>query len=449
MRIEHTSARLDCEVARDSDPFDRAGSDLDNLRIGVIGLGYVGLPLATEFGRRYATVGFDLDGKRIGELTQGHDRTREVSAGALRESRRLSFSGDAAALTGCDVLIIAVPTPVDEFNQPDLSALKSASAIVGWALRPGGVAIFESTVYPGATEEVCAPIIAETSGLELHRGFHLGYSPERINPGDASRRVTDIVKITSGSSPAAADLVDRLYASIIPAGTHRASSIRVAEAAKVIENTQRDVNIALINELSMLFHRMGIDTGEVLAAAATKWNFIPFRPGLVGGHCVGVDPYYLTAKAQQVGFHPAMILAGRRINDAMGSYIASRVIKLMVQRRFHVAGARILILGLAFKEDCPDLRNTRVIDVVREFADHGACVDVCDPLADADEAERAYGVRLINEPEPGRYDAVVIAVAHLQFASMGPAHIRGLVREGGIVFDVKHVLDAQHSDGRL
>ena len=446
---EPTPLQSGADLVVVGEPEEKLGAQLDQLCIGVIGLGYVGLPLAAVFGRRYVTVGFDLDTRRICELRLGLDRTREVSEDALRDSPWLSFADDAQALRACDVLIVAVPTPVDEFNQPDLRALKSASAIAGSVLRPGGLVVFESTVYPGATEEVCAPIIAERSGLELHRGFHLGYSPERINPGDVERRVTDIVKLTSGSSPAATDLVDRLYASVIPAGAHRASSIRVAEAAKVIENTQRDVNIALINELAMLFHRMDIDTGEVLAAAATKWNFLPFKPGLVGGHCVGVDPYYLTSKAQQLGFHPAMILAGRRINDAMGAYVASRVVKLMVQRRFHVVGARILVLGLAFKENCPDLRNSRVIDVILELADHGAIIDVCDPWADAEEALQVYGLTLVSDPQKGRYDAVVIAVAHREFAALGAAHIRSLAREEGIVFDVKHLLDAQHSDGRL
>ncbi len=422
---------------------------LDQLSIAVIGLGYVGLPLAAELGRRYNTIGFDIDAERIEALRRGHDRTREVSEGALRSAPKLGFSSDPAALEGCDVYIIAVPTPVDPANQPDLRPLKAASLTVGRAMRPGALVIYESTVYPGATEEVCGPILSQASGLLVDRDFHLGYSPERINPGDHQRRLTDIVKITSGSNPAAAEMVDRLYASIIPAGTHRAPSIRVAEAAKVIENTQRDVNIALINELAMLFHRMDIDTDEVLEAAASKWNFLPFRPGLVGGHCVGVDPYYLTYKAQQIGFHPAMILAGRRINDGMGAYVAGRVIKLMVQRRAHIVGARVLILGLAFKENCPDLRNTRVVDVITELRDYGATVDVCDPWADPAEALAEYGLKLIAAPASGCYDAVVLAVAHQQFAEMGANRIRAFAVADGVLFDVKHLLATATTDGRL
>jgi len=422
---------------------------LEQLSIAVVGLGYVGLPLAAELGRRFNTIGFDIDGDRIEDLQRGHDRTLEVSEQSLRSAPRLQFIRDPAALAGCDVFIVAVPTPVDLSKQPDLGPLKAASLTVGRVMRHGALVIYESTVYPGATEEVCGPILSQASGLLPDRDFHLGYSPERINPGDRQRRLTDIVKITSGSTPAAAELVDRIYRSIIPAGTHRAPSIRVAEAAKVIENTQRDVNIALINELAMLFHRMDIDTEEVLAAAASKWNFLPFRPGLVGGHCVGVDPYYLTYKAQQIGFHPAMILAGRRINDGMGAYVASRVIKLMVQRRAHIGGARVLILGLAFKENCPDLRNTRVVDIIAELSEYGAMVDVCDPWADPDEALTEYGLSLVAAPANGCYDAVVVAVAHDQFAEMGAARIRGFCVPGGVLFDVKHLLASKATDGRL
>ena len=422
---------------------------IEQLTIGIIGLGYVGLPLAAEFGRRYRTIGFDIDMMRIEELREGHDRTREVPRESLAGSNRLSFSHIEDALCGCDVLIVAVPTPVDEFKQPDLRPLKSASAIAGRSIRPGGIVVFESTVYPGATEEVCAPIIAEKSGLVLNRDFFLGYSPERINPGDHARRVTEITKITSGSTPETADLVDRIYASVIPAGTYRAPSIRVAEAAKVIENTQRDVNIALINELAILFHHMNLDTSEVLAAAATKWNFLPFRPGLVGGHCVGVDHYYLTHKAQQLGYHPEMILAGRRINDSMGAYVAGRVVKLLVQRRIHLVGSRILVLGLAFKENCPDLRNTRVVDIINELREYGAQVDVHDPWAEPAIAKREYGLLMTPEPQAGTYDAVVIAVAHREFAQLGAEKIRALLTDNGVVFDVKHLLTAEQSEGRL
>jgi UDP-N-acetyl-D-galactosamine dehydrogenase len=432
-----------------SAPVAPAFPDVDQVRVGIIGLGYVGLPLAVEFGRLNDTVGFDLDAARIEELRRGNDRTREVPLDQLRDSARLALTASAEDLRDCDVIIVAVPTPVDDFKQPDLSPLRAASATVGRALKPGAVVVFESTVYPGCTEEVCAPIIEACSGLRLNRDFFLGYSPERINPGDHERRLPSIVKITSGSTPEAAKFVDALYARIITAGTHRAPSIRVAEAAKVIENTQRDVNIALVNELAMLFHRMGIDTAQVLQAAGTKWNFLPFRPGLVGGHCVGVDPYYLTYKAQQLGFVPEMILAGRRINDGMGAYVASRVIKLLVQRRIHAAGARILMLGLAFKENCPDLRNTRVIDIIRELREYGAQVDVHDPWADPAAARHEHGLELVADPKFAQYDAVVVAVAHGEFARWGAEHIRALCKPDGVVFDVKQLLDADDVEGRL
>ncbi len=422
---------------------------LQSITIGVIGLGYVGLPLATEFGKRFRVVAYDIDCNRVAELREGRDHTCEVAADELAAATGMTVTTDAGALGECDVVLVTVPTPIDDFKRPDLSPLESASRTAGRNLRDGAIVVFESTVYPGATEEVCAPIIERESGKRLNDGFYLGYSPERINPGDKQRRLPDIVKVTSGSTPEVADFVDRMYASVVRAGTHRASSIRVAEAAKVIENTQRDVNIALINELAVLFHRMGIDTGEVLDAASTKWNFLPFRPGLVGGHCVGVDPFYLTHKAQQVGHHPEMILAGRRINDSMGSFVAQRLIKLLEQRRRLVCDARVLVMGLAFKENCPDLRNTRVIDIIRELQQFGTRIDVWDPWADPRIARHEYGVELVDRPEGGRYDAIVIAVAHRQFAELGAARIRALATPDGVVFDVKHLLPLDQVDGRL
>jgi len=422
---------------------------VNDVRVGVIGLGYVGLPLAVEFGRILPTIAFDIDRRRVQELRQGRDHTREVSSAELESATRMTVTDEASALAVCDVIIVTVPTPVDEFKRPDLGPLEAASRTVGAVLRPGGIVVYESTVYPGCTEEVCAPIIEAHSKLKLNDGFYLGYSPERINPGDQERRLPDIVKVTSGSTPEAAEFIDLLYRRIVRAGTHRAPSIRVAEAAKVIENTQRDVNIALVNELALLFHRMRIDTGEVLAAAATKWNFLPFRPGLVGGHCVGVDPYYLTHKAQQLGHHPEIILAGRRINDGMGAYVASRVVQLLVQRRIHTAGARILVLGLAFKENCPDLRNSRVIDIIRSFKDYGAVVEVNDPWADPEATRREYGIELTPVPTAGFYDAVVLAVAHRQYAEMGAQRIRAFCQPAGVIFDVKHLLPADQVEGRL
>jgi UDP-N-acetyl-D-galactosamine dehydrogenase len=423
--------------------------DLASARIAVVGLGYVGLPLAVAFGRQRATLGFDINAERVAELQRGADRTLEVGADALRQAQQLEFSADAQALRSCAVFIVTVPTPVDEFKRPDLGALEAASRSVGRALSPGAVVIFESTVYPGCTEEVCAPILARESGLELNRGFFLGYSPERINPGDREHRLESIVKVTSGSTPAAAEFVDALYRQIVRAGTFRATSIRVAEAAKVIENTQRDVNIALINELALIFHRLNIDTREVLDAAGTKWNFLPFRPGLVGGHCIGVDPYYLTHKAQQIGYYPEVILSGRRINDGMGSHVALRVIKLMTQRRIAAAGARVLVLGLAFKENCPDLRNTRVVDVIAELRSYHAQVDVHDPWVDPHEAQQEYGLALIDAPRAAHYDAVVLAVAHRQFIELGAAGIRALCKPEAVLFDVKSMLPRDAVDGRL
>ncbi len=422
---------------------------LDDVRLAVVGLGYVGLPLAVEFGKASDVVGFDIKEERIRELKQGTDSTREVTADMLAESGRLSFSADPEALVGCNVYIVTVPTPIDEYKRPDLSPLEGASRTVGACLKEGDVVIYESTVFPGATEEVCVPILEKTSGLTLNEGFFVGYSPERINPGDMEHRLPDITKVTSGSTPEAATFIDRLYASIITAGTYPTSTIRVAEAAKVIENTQRDLNIALINELALIFHRLDIDTEEVLKAAGTKWNFLPFRPGLVGGHCISVDPYYLTHKAQHVGYHPEIILAGRRINDGMGSYVAERVIKLMTRKGLHVVGSNILVLGLAFKENCPDLRNTGVVDIIRELASYNAKIDVFDPLVSKDEAHQEYGLELVDQPDPGSYDAIVLAVAHDVFREPGGTTPRCYGREQAILFDVKSALAPNAADERL
>lgn len=423
--------------------------ELDTVKIGVIGLGYVGLPLAVEFGRRYATLGFDIDASRVTELRAGIDRTLEVDEASLAGAGRLSYSGDLDDLRACDVFIVTVPTPIDAAKRPDLTPLVRASETLGKVLKQGDVVVYESTVYPGCTEEVCVPILERTSGLVFNRDFFVGYSPERINPGDKQHRVNTIRKVTSGSTPEAADFVDALYASIIDAGTYKASRIKVAEAAKVIENTQRDLNIALVNDLAILFNKLGIDTLEVLEAAGTKWNFLPFRPGLVGGHCIGVDPYYLTHKAQEVGHHPDVILAGRRTNDGMGPYIAGEVIRLMVCKGLNPVGARVLMLGLAFKENCPDLRNTRVVDIIASLKSYNATIDVHDPWVDADEAERTYGVRTVSEPAHGAYDAIVIAVAHRQFHEMAAAGIRAFGKPGAVIYDVKYVLPRDAVDGRL
>ncbi|WP_440224138.1 nucleotide sugar dehydrogenase [Dokdonella sp. MW10] len=420
-----------------------------DIRVAILGLGYVGLPLAVGFGRQLPTLGFDINAARIAELRDDRDHTLEVSSEELRDTPQLGFSADPADLAQCNVFIVTVPTPIDDAKRPDLGPLESASRTVGRAIRPGGIAIFESTVYPGATEEVCVPIIERESGLRFNVDFFAGYSPERINPGDKQHRLETIMKVTSGSTPEVADVVDALYRRVITAGTHKASSIRVAEAAKVIENTQRDLNIALINELALIFHRMGIDTSEVLAAAGTKWNFLPFRPGLVGGHCIGVDPYYLTHKAQQIGYHPEVILSGRRINDGMGSHVAQRVVKLMTQRRIHAAGSRILVLGLAFKENCPDLRNTRVTDVVDELRSYHANVDVHDPWVSAAEAQHEYGLTLVDTLEDGLYDAIILAVAHREFIELGAARIRALGKPGCVLFDVKQALPRDAVDDRL
>jgi len=418
-------------------------------RIAVLGLGYVGLPLAVAFAAEHEVVGFDISKDRIAELSRGEDRTLEVAPAELKAATRLTFSADPEALKACNVFIVTVPTPIDDHKRPDLSALMAASRTVGGAIGQGGVVIYESTVYPGATEDDCVPVVAKVSGLAFNRDFFAGYSPERANPGDPHHRLADIVKVTAGSTPEAADFVDALYATVVKAGTHRASSIRVAEAAKVIENTQRDLNIALVNEFALIFHRLGVDTQEVLAAAATKWNFLNFRPGLVGGHCIGVDPYYLTHKAETVGYRPEVILAGRRINDGMGGYVARELVKEMIRRGVAVKGARVLVMGLAFKENTPDLRNTRVIDIVRELADYGVAVDVWDPWIPAGEAHEEYGLDLVEGPEAGAYDGVVLAVAHRQFAEMGARQIRALGRPEAVLFDVKAMLAKGESDLRL
>jgi UDP-N-acetyl-D-galactosamine dehydrogenase len=422
---------------------------LTDTRIGVIGLGYVGLPLAAEFGKHYDTVGFDIDATRIQELRKGLDRTLETTPEELAAASRLSFTATDSALADCNVYVVTVPTPIDQAKRPDLRPLIEATRIVGRLLREGDVVVYESTVYPGATEEVCVPILESLSGLAYRTGFHCGYSPERINPGDKAHRLTTIRKITSGSSPEAAGFVDDLSASIIQAGTYRASSIRVAEAAKVIENTQRDVNIALVNELALIFRRIGIDTLEVLEAAGTKWNFLPFRPGLVGGHCIGVDPYYLTHKAQEAGYHPEVILAGRRVNDGMGAYVAGQVVRLMADREVSSVGARILVLGLGFKENCPDLRNTRVIDLIEELRQFRAQVDVHDPWVDAGQAEHEYGIQLTEIPRAAGYDAIVLAVAHREFIALGAAGIRAFGKPGAVLYDVKSILPKEAVDGRL
>ncbi len=423
--------------------------DINNIRIGIIGLGYVGLPLAVEFGKKYPTVGFDIKAGRIAELESGVDSTLECSSEELAEAGQLSYSSNAAEIEDCNFYIVTVPTPIGDSNRPLLTPLKSASKLLGGVIKKGDVVVYESTVYPGATEDFCVPFIEQESGLKMNEDFFLGYSPERINPGDKEHRLPSILKVTSGSTVEAADFIDSVYASIITAGTHKASSIKVAEAAKVIENTQRDVNIALVNELAMIFDRVGIDTEEVLEAAGTKWNFLPFRPGLVGGHCIGVDPYYLTYKAQQLGYHPQMILAGRRINDNMSLYISSQVVKLMLKKGIQPAGAKILILGLAFKENCPDVRNTKVVDIVGEMTSYGAAVDVCDPWCDAEEAKREYDLDLVSEPRKGAYDVVIIAVAHDEFRALGAEGIQAFGKDTSVLYDIKYVLRSDLVDDRL
>ena len=461
---------------------------LQAARIAIVGLGYVGLPLAAEFGKRHHTIGYDIHAARVAELRQGKDSTLEVEPGLLAEAARLTYTDQLADIAGCNVFIVTVPTPIDAAKRPDLTPLVKASEAIGSVLKPGDTVIYESTVYPGCTEEVCVPILERISGLTFEaaalpppwraqregegrggvaldlpsplageggaqrreRGlFAIGYSPERINPGDKAHRVTNILKVTSGSTPATADFVDALYASIITAGTHKAPSIKVAEAAKVIENTQRDLNIALVNDLAILFNKLGIDTLDVLEAAGTKWNFLPFRPGLVGGHCISVDPYYLTHKAQEVGHHPQVILAGRRTNDGMGGYVADQVLKLMVRKGINPVGARVLLLGLAFKENCPDLRNTRVVDIIETLRGYSCRVDVHDPWVDPAEAAHEYGLATIDAPAPGAYDAVVLAVGHDQFRALGGQGVRDFGKPLSVVYDVKCLLPRDAVDGRL
>jgi len=418
-------------------------------KIAIIGLGYVGLPLAVEFGKKYPTTGFDINGPRIAALILGHDSTLEVDEAELKQATQLSYTTDIEQLKSCNIFIVTVPTPIDSHKRPDLTPLEKASETVGKVLSKGDIVIYESTVYPGATEEVCVPILVQHSGLTFNKDFYCGYSPERINPGDKEHRLTTIKKVTSGSTPEIADTIDNLYKSIITAGTHKASTIKVAEAAKVIENTQRDINIALINELALIFKRLDIDTEEVLKAAGSKWNFLSFRPGLVGGHCIGVDPYYLTHKAMEVGYHPEIILAGRRLNDKMGKHVANEVTSLMTKKRILVVDSNILIMGLTFKEDCPDLRNTRVVDVVKELSSFHCNIDIYDPWIDKEESIREYGIRLVEQPEQGKYDAVIIAVAHHQFKAMSIDAIRALGKENHVLYDIKYILPAEQVDGRL
>ncbi|WP_026345423.1 Vi polysaccharide biosynthesis UDP-N-acetylglucosamine C-6 dehydrogenase TviB [Novispirillum itersonii] len=419
-------------------------------KIAIIGLGYVGLPLAVEFGKRRTVIGFDINQGRIAELRAGRDSTLEVPEEELAEARHLVYSADKADLADCDIFIVTVPTPIDKANRPDLTPLVKASETVGSVMKRGAIVIYESTVYPGATEEVCVPVLEKHSGLSFNTDFFCGYSPERINPGDKERRLPTIKKVTSGSTPAIAEEVNALYAGIITAGTYKASSIKVAEAAKVIENTQRDLNIALMNELSLIFHRLGIDTLEVLEAAGTKWNFLPFRPGLVGGHCIGVDPYYLTHKAQEVGYHPEVILAGRRINDSMASHVADETVKLMLRKGLPVLNSRVLVLGLTFKENCPDLRNTKVVDLIAALKEYHAQVDVYDPWISVAEARHEYGLECLTEaPAAGLYDAVVLAVGHQQFVALGAEGIRAFGQAGAVLYDVKSILPLGQADGRL
>ncbi|MEN5035217.1 Vi polysaccharide biosynthesis UDP-N-acetylglucosamine C-6 dehydrogenase TviB [Pseudomonas sp. TWI929] len=422
---------------------------LMNIKLAVIGLGYVGLPLAVEFGKRREVVGFDINQARIDALKVGRDSTQEVSAEDLASAHLLSYSADVEDMRGCNVFIVTVPTPIDAYKQPDLTPLVKASETIGRVLKAGDIVIYESTVYPGATEEVCVPVLERISGLTFNRDFFAGYSPERINPGDKQHRVTTIKKVTSGSTEAVAEVVDKLYREIITAGTHKAASIKIAEAAKVIENTQRDLNIALINELAIIFNRLGIDTEAVLEAAGTKWNFLPFRPGLVGGHCIGVDPYYLTHKAQAIGYHPEIILAGRRLNDGMGRYVATQLVKGMLKRRIQIEGARVLVMGLTFKENCPDLRNTRIVDVIAELNEYGIVVDVLDPWVDVAEAQHEYGITPVATAQAGTYDGVVLAVAHQEFKALGEDAIRAYGKPDHVLYDLKYLLDAKSSDIRL
>ncbi|WAJ35841.1 Vi polysaccharide biosynthesis UDP-N-acetylglucosamine C-6 dehydrogenase TviB [Pseudomonas sp. GOM7] len=422
---------------------------VDDIKLAIIGLGYVGLPLAAEFGKSRSVVGFDINQQRIEALKAGHDETLEVSDEELKHAVHLNYSADIEDLKACNTYIVTVPTPIDVHKKPDLTPLIKASQTIGKVLKKGDIVIYESTVYPGATEDDCVPVLEQFSGLKFNEDFYAGYSPERINPGDKEHRVTTIMKVTSGSTPEVAELVDSLYRQIITAGTYKASSIKVAEAAKVIENTQRDLNIALINELALIFNKMGIDTEAVLKAAGTKWNFLPFRPGLVGGHCIGVDPYYLTHKAESIGYHPEIILAGRRLNDSMSAYVASQLIKAMLKRRIHVDGARVLVMGLTFKENCPDLRNTKVVDIVRELADYNIQVDVYDPWVNPEEAKHEYGLKPIMTPASNTYDGIILAVAHNQFRSLGAENIRKYGKAEHVLYDLKYLLSASESDIRL
>lgn len=415
----------------------------------MIGLGYVGLPLAVEFGKKYPTVGFDINSARIAALQSGHDHTLEVSDEELAGAVQLCYTDTVQGIEGCNIYIVTVPTPINEYKQPDLSPLQKASNLLGQVIKQDDIVIYESTVYPGATEEICVPILEEVSGLKLNQGFFVGYSPERINPGDKEHRVTTILKVTSGSTPEIADKIDRLYQSIITAGTHKASSIKVAEAAKVIENTQRDVNIALINELALIFNRLGIDTEEVLLAAGTKWNFLPFRPGLVGGHCIGVDPYYLTHKAQAIGYNPEVILSGRRINDGMGEYVVAQLVKLMLKKRIQVQDADVLVMGLTFKENCPDLRNTKVVDIVKELKSYGVNVHVHDPWVNPEEAMAEYGIDPVAKLEANKFDAIILAVAHQRFKAMDVASIKALGKADSVIYDLKYLFPAEQTDARL
>ena len=425
-------------------------SDLKSKKLAIIGLGYVGLPLAVEFGKQFDTLGFDINAGRIAELQQGHDRTLETTAGEIAEAKQLRFGSDAAELADCDIFIVSVPTPVDAQKRPDFTPLIRASETVARALKRGDIVIYESTLYPGATEEICVPVLESVSGLKFNTDFFCGYSPERINPGDKERRLTTIPKITSGSTPETAQTVDALYRCIITAGTHLAPSMKVAEAAKVIENTQRDANIALINEFALIFHRLGIDTHDVLAAAGTKWNFLPFKPGLVGGHCIGVDPYYLIQRALSAGYYPDVLMACRRINDGMGKEVVSEILKLMIGRGLPIKGGRVLVLGLSFKENCPDLRNTRVIDLIRELREFGLDVDVHDPWVSAEDARNECGLELMKAlPEQGGYHAVVLAVAHDQYKTLGVDAVRAFTAPGGVIYDIKGLYGKDDVDGRL
>ena len=423
--------------------------DIKNIKIAVIGLGYVGLPLAVEFGKHLPVVGFDINASRIVALCAGTDHTLEVSDEELTQASHLSYSSDIQALKDCNFFIVTVPTPIDDYKQPDLTPLIKASEAIGSLLKKDDIVVYESTVYPGATEEVCIPVLEKVSGLTFNQDFYAGYSPERINPGDKEHRVTNILKVTAGSTPEVADFVDEVYNLIITAGTHKAASIKVAEAAKVIENTQRDVNIALINELAVIFNKMGIDTQAVLEAAGTKWNFLPFRPGLVGGHCIGVDPYYLTHKAQAIGYNPEIILAGRRLNDSMGEYVVTQLVKTMIKKRIQVEGAKVLVLGLSFKENCPDVRNTKVIDIVHELEEYNIEVDVYDPWVDKAEAEREYNVTPISKPAMNNYDGIILAVAHNEFVELGVDQIRAFGKNEHVLYDLKYVFTKEDTDIRL